>query len=70
MEPERIQLFYRFGVAVVLGFFMGLQREYAYRKRVEDDGELMAGTRTFPIIALLGRPRPSVQVGWATRGRS
>ena len=54
MEPEQLQLFYRFGVAVVLGFFMGLQREYAYRKRVEEEGELMAGARTFPIIALLG----------------
>jgi len=54
MEPDRIQLFYRFGVALVLGFFMGLQREYAYRKRTEEEGELMAGARTFPIIALLG----------------
>jgi len=53
MEPSRVQLFYRFGVALVLGLFMGLQREYAYRKRVEE-GELMAGARTFPIIALLG----------------
>ncbi len=53
MEPDQLQLFYRFGVAVVLGFFMGLQREYAYRKQVEE-GELIAGARTFPIIALLG----------------
>jgi uncharacterized membrane protein (DUF4010 family) len=53
MEVEQLQLFYRFGVAVVLGFFMGLQREYAYRRR-EEEGELMAGARTFPIIALLG----------------
>jgi uncharacterized membrane protein (DUF4010 family) len=54
MEVDQLQLFYRFGVAVILGFFMGLQREYAYRKRREEEGELMAGARTFPIIALLG----------------
>jgi len=47
-------LFYRFGVALVLGLFMGLQREYAYRDRVDEEGELLAGARTFPIIALLG----------------
>jgi uncharacterized membrane protein (DUF4010 family) len=54
MELSQVQLFYRFGVALVLGFFMGLQREYAYRKRQEEEGELMAGARTFPIISLLG----------------
>ncbi len=53
MELSQIQLFYRFAVALVLGFFMGLQREYAYRQQVEE-GELLAGARTFPIIALLG----------------
>ena len=47
-------LFYRFGVALVLGLFMGLQREYAYRDRVDEEGELLAGARTFPIISLLG----------------
>jgi uncharacterized membrane protein (DUF4010 family) len=54
MEPNHLQLFYRFGVALVIGFFIGLQREYAYRKEKEEEGELMAGARTFPIIALLG----------------
>lgn len=54
MEPERITLFYRFGVALVLGLFMGLQREYAYRERIDEEGELLAGARTFPIISLLG----------------
>lgn len=54
MEPDQLQLFYRFGVALVLGLFMGLQREYAYRRRSDEEGELMAGARTFPIIALLG----------------
>lgn len=54
MEPDRVTLFYRFGVALVLGLFMGLQREYAYRDRVDEEGELLAGARTFPLIALLG----------------
>jgi uncharacterized membrane protein (DUF4010 family) len=55
VEPDRLVLFYRFGVALVLGLFMGLQREYAYRKeRDREDGELVAGARTFPLISLLG----------------
>lgn len=54
MELDQITLFYRFGVALVLGLFMGLQREHAYRDRVGGEGELIAGARTFPIIALLG----------------
>jgi len=54
VEPDRLTLFYRFGVAPVLGLFMGLQREYAYRDRIDEEGELLAGARTFPIIALLG----------------
>ncbi len=54
MEGDQLQLFYRFGVALILGLFMGLQREYAYRQGVEEEGELLAGARTFPIIALLG----------------
>jgi uncharacterized membrane protein (DUF4010 family) len=54
MSISDIDLFYRFGTALVLGFFVGLQREYAYRRYQEEDGELMAGARTFPIIALLG----------------
>lgn len=45
MEPERLTLFYRFGAALVLGLFMGLQREYAYRDRVDGEGELVAGAR-------------------------
>jgi uncharacterized membrane protein (DUF4010 family) len=55
MELHGVQLLYRFGVALVLGFFMGLQREYAYRRDAQRaDGELLAGARTFPIIALVG----------------
>mgnify|MGYP006420697907 CR=1 FL=1 len=60
MDLTEAQLFYRFGVALVVGFLIGLQREYAYRRKGESEGkreqegELMAGARTFPIIALLG----------------
>jgi len=54
MDLTESQLFYRFGVALVVGFLIGLQREYAYRRQGEQQGELMAGARTFPIIALLG----------------
>ncbi|MFP4228778.1 MAG: MgtC/SapB family protein [Salinivenus sp.] len=55
MDLDSLHLFYRFGVALVLGFFMGLQREYAHRKRsASEDEELLAGARTFPLIALLG----------------
>lgn len=54
MELDFLTLSYRFGVALVLGLFMGLQREYAYRQQIDEEGELLAGARTFPIIALLG----------------
>jgi hypothetical protein len=54
MEPGRLQLSYRFGIALVLGLFVGLQREYAYRERVDKEGELLARARMFPPIALLG----------------
>jgi len=54
MEPGRLQLSYRFGIALVLGLFVGPQREYAYRERVDKEGELLARARMFPPIALLG----------------
>lgn len=55
MQPDGAQVIYRFGVALVLGFFIGLQREYAYRRDKDNaEAELLAGARTFPIIALLG----------------
>ncbi|PSQ58823.1 MAG: MgtC/SapB family protein, partial [Bacteroidetes bacterium QH_10_64_19] len=46
MEPGRLQLSYRFGIALVLGLFVGLQREHAYRERVDKEGELLAGACT------------------------
>jgi uncharacterized membrane protein (DUF4010 family) len=45
------ELFYRFGVALAIGFLIGLEREYAQGDREEG---LFAGIRTFPIIGLLG----------------
>jgi len=50
-------IFYRFGVALTIGFLIGLQREYASEK--EDDLKdseqfLFAGARTFALMALFG----------------
>lgn len=55
MEVSSTDLLYRFGVALVIGLLIGLQREYAfYRRDDRTDQELFAGARTFPLIALLG----------------
>jgi len=44
------ELFYRFGVALVIGILIGMEREYA-----KPDGEKMfAGVRTFALLALVG----------------
>ena len=55
----QIDLFYRFGAALVIGLLVGLQREYAFgqqkaRGEEEPDDELFAGARTFALMALLG----------------
>ena len=44
-------LFLRFGIALAIGFMIGLQREYAFREKQHD---LLAGERTFVLIALVG----------------
>lgn len=44
-------LFSRFGVALVIGILIGLQREHAHG---EPDEELFAGVRTFALMGLLG----------------
>lgn len=44
-------LFYRFGVALALGFLVGLQREFSYRK-TQAPGS--AGVRTFSLLSLSG----------------
>jgi uncharacterized membrane protein (DUF4010 family) len=48
---EETSLFLRFGVALVIGLVIGLQREYAFD---EPNREIAAGIRTFPLIALIG----------------
>jgi len=49
-------LFYRFGIAIVIGLLVGLQREHASLKDPEPDTarELFAGARTFAVLGLLG----------------
>lgn len=44
-------LFLRFGVALLIGTLIGLQREYAYG---DPEKELFAGARTFALMALFG----------------
>jgi uncharacterized membrane protein (DUF4010 family) len=47
----QVGLFLRFGVALAIGFMIGLQREYAFRVKQQ---ELLAGERTFALMALVG----------------
>ena len=55
-DPDQLDLFYRFGIALVIGFLIGLQREYAYgqEKQQDEDEELFAGARTFALLGLVG----------------
>ncbi|HPG40480.1 MAG TPA: MgtC/SapB family protein [bacterium] len=48
---EQYSVFYRFAVALFIGFLIGLQREYAFNK---EGKELAAGVRTFSLIGLIG----------------
>ena len=48
---EQAQLFLRFGVAIAIGFMIGLQREFAKQKKKK---ELVAGERTFALMGLAG----------------
>jgi uncharacterized membrane protein (DUF4010 family) len=48
---DELDLFFRFGVALILGILVGLQREFAFE---ETDEGLFAGVRTFALIGLLG----------------
>ena len=49
--PQHIDVFYRFGVALVIGFLVGLQREHVSGV---SDREIFAGVRTFSLISVLG----------------
>ena len=44
-------LFYRFGIALAIGFLVGLQREFSYR---EAQAPAFAGVRTFTLLSLSG----------------
>ncbi len=48
---EQIDLFYRFGAALVVGILVGLQREYSHGN---PDKEMFAGVRTFALMSLVG----------------
>jgi uncharacterized membrane protein (DUF4010 family) len=45
------ELLLRFGIALLIGVLIGLEREYA---RLKEDVRAFAGVRTFPLVALLG----------------
>jgi uncharacterized membrane protein (DUF4010 family) len=51
-----IEQLYRFGVALGIGLLIGLQREYAYAKKNQTEAQagLFAGTRTFPLLGMIG----------------
>jgi uncharacterized membrane protein (DUF4010 family) len=48
---DQIDLFYRFGVAMGIGFLIGLQREFA---KGGPNREILAGERTLALMGLLG----------------
>ncbi|MBU0703352.1 MAG: MgtC/SapB family protein [Chloroflexi bacterium] len=48
---EHTDLFYRFGVALAIGFLIGLQREYAHGG---PGREIFAGERTLALMGLVG----------------
>lgn len=49
--PLDISLFVRFGVALLIGFLIGMQREFSY---VRPEEEHPAGIRTFALMGMLG----------------
>ena len=52
-DAAQIDLFYRFGAALLIGLLVGLQREFAHVRQKEEE-KFFAGTRTFALLALLG----------------
>lgn len=48
---EHPELLLRFGIALLIGVLIGLEREYA---RLKEEVKAFAGVRTFPLIAILG----------------
>ena len=53
MSPQA-ELFYRFGIALLIGFLVGLQREFDHDLSEKPDEKQFAGVRTFSLIALTG----------------
>lgn len=51
---EQPNLFLRFGVALLIGLLVGLQREYAHDVDDGSPGKSFAGVRTFALLGLLG----------------
>jgi uncharacterized membrane protein (DUF4010 family) len=51
---EQTSLFYRFGLALLLGVLVGLQREYAYADGRKKPDRLFAGDRTLALMGLTG----------------
>jgi uncharacterized membrane protein (DUF4010 family) len=51
---EHTAIFYRFGVALFIGILIGLQREFAYDLRDQDDDKTFAGVRTFALLGIAG----------------
>jgi uncharacterized membrane protein (DUF4010 family) len=52
-EAGYIDLFYRFGAALLIGLLVGLQREYAHMQQKQEE-KSFGGTRTFALLGLLG----------------
>lgn len=52
-DTAQIDLFYRFGAALLIGLLVGLQREFAHVRQKEEE-KFFAGTRTFALLGLLG----------------
>jgi uncharacterized membrane protein (DUF4010 family) len=48
---QQVTLFYRFGVALAIGFLVGLQRQYAH---TDPDDKIFGGERTFALMGLIG----------------
>ena len=45
-----LELVARFGIALLIGMLIGLEREYARQK---EEGKAFAGIRTFPLISCI-----------------
>ena len=53
METAQVDLFYRFGAALLIGLMVGLQREFAHLRQKEEE-KVFGGVRTFALLSLLG----------------